>query len=61
MMRPLKSRRPAASTKVDLPSNEANILDHWFQRQFEKVQRLIQTGIDEGARLVAGGVGRPKV
>src|SRR5690606_36189506 len=27
--------------------------------QFEKVQRLIQKGIDEGARLVAGGPGRP--
>ena len=28
--------------------------------QFEKVQGLIQTGIDEGARLVAGGPGRPE-
>jgi aldehyde dehydrogenase (NAD+) len=27
--------------------------------QFDKVQRLIQQGIDEGATLVAGGVGRP--
>jgi aldehyde dehydrogenase (NAD+) len=27
--------------------------------QYEKVQRLIQVGIDEGARLVCGGVGRP--
>jgi NAD-dependent aldehyde dehydrogenases len=27
--------------------------------QFEKVQRLIQTGIDEGATLVIGGPGRP--
>jgi aldehyde dehydrogenase (NAD+) len=27
--------------------------------QFNKVQDLIQVGIDEGARLVAGGVGRP--
>lgn len=26
--------------------------------QFDKIQRLIQIGIDEGARLVAGGVGR---
>ncbi|WP_209427799.1 aldehyde dehydrogenase family protein [Pararhodobacter sp. SW119] len=29
------------------------------QAQFDKVQDLIQKGIDEGARLVAGGVGRP--
>ena len=28
--------------------------------QYEKVQRLIQIGIDEGARLVAGGTGRPE-
>jgi len=27
--------------------------------QFDKVQSLIQTGIDEGATLVCGGVGRP--
>lgn len=27
---------------------------------FDKVQGLIQTGIDEGARLVAGGLGHPK-
>ena len=28
--------------------------------QFEKVQRLIETGIAEGARLVTGGPGRPE-
>ncbi|TCP39773.1 aldehyde dehydrogenase family protein [Rhodovulum marinum] len=28
--------------------------------QFDKVQALIQTGIDEGARLIAGGPGRPE-
>ena len=27
--------------------------------QYEKVQRLIQSGIDEGATLVCGGLGRP--
>jgi aldehyde dehydrogenase (NAD+) len=27
--------------------------------QFDKIQRLIQQGIDEGATLVTGGVGRP--
>ena len=27
--------------------------------QFEKVQKYIQIGIDEGARLAAGGLGRP--
>jgi aldehyde dehydrogenase (NAD+) len=28
--------------------------------QFDKIQRLIQAGIDEGATLIAGGVGRPE-
>ncbi|MBF9029596.1 aldehyde dehydrogenase family protein [Rhodobacterales bacterium HKCCE3408] len=28
--------------------------------QFRKIQDLIQSGIDEGARLVAGGTGRPE-
>ena len=28
--------------------------------QFKKIQGLIQTGIDEGAELVTGGVGRPE-
>ncbi|MFZ1662418.1 MAG: aldehyde dehydrogenase family protein [Paracoccaceae bacterium] len=28
--------------------------------QFDKVQRLIQAGLDEGATLVCGGVGRPQ-
>jgi len=28
--------------------------------QFERVQQMIQTGIDEGARLIAGGIGRPE-
>ncbi|MBN9062681.1 MAG: aldehyde dehydrogenase family protein [Rhizobiales bacterium] len=28
-------------------------------RQFERVQRLIRTGIDEGGRIVIGGEGRP--
>ena len=29
------------------------------QMQYDKIQGLIQQGIDEGARLVAGGLGRP--
>ena len=30
------------------------------QRQWERIQSLIQTGIDEGATLVTGGLGRPE-
>ena len=29
------------------------------QKQWERVQRYIRIGIDEGARLIAGGEGRP--
>jgi aldehyde dehydrogenase (NAD+) len=29
------------------------------ETQFNKIQDLIQKGIDEGARLIAGGTGRP--
>ena len=29
------------------------------QLQYDKIQDLIRTGVDEGARLVAGGLGRP--
>ena len=30
------------------------------EAQFDKIQRLIETGMSEGARLVAGGTGRPE-
>ena len=30
------------------------------QQQWEKIQKLIQVGIDEGANLVAGGTGKPE-
>ena len=30
------------------------------EAQFDKIQRLIETGIDEGARLAVGGPGRPE-
>ena len=29
------------------------------ENQFKKIQALIQKGIDEGAKLVAGGTGKP--
>ena len=29
------------------------------QRQFEHIQNLIKVGLDEGARLIAGGLGKP--
>ena len=46
--------------KVALPSASDSELGPLLnRRQFERIQRWIQTAIDEGARLVAGGVGRP--
>jgi aldehyde dehydrogenase (NAD+) len=51
----------ANATKVDLPSNSGNHIGPLVsEAQFNKVQSMIQAGIDEGARLVAGGVGLPE-
>jgi aldehyde dehydrogenase (NAD+) len=55
------ARSTAEATKVDLPNKAGDHIGPLVSRtQFEKVQRLIQAGIDEGARLVAGGTGRPE-
>ena len=55
------ARATAESTQVDLPGKAGDHIGPLVsQAQFEKVQRLIQTGIDEGARVVAGGTGRPE-
>jgi aldehyde dehydrogenase (NAD+) len=51
----------ANSTVVGSPEDEnVKIGPISNKAQYEKVQRLIQIGIDEGARLVAGGLGRPE-
>lgn len=43
------------------PSDEATTMGPLVNdKQFEQVQKYIQAGIDEGARLVTGGVGRPE-
>jgi aldehyde dehydrogenase (NAD+) len=51
----------AKSIKVSQPSQAepGNIGPLANANQFTKVQGLIQKGIDEGARVAAGGVGRP--
>ncbi|WP_343314848.1 aldehyde dehydrogenase family protein [Brucella sp. BE17] len=52
--------KAAEVTKVGDPAQEGNHIGPLSSSvQFEKVQTLIQKGIDEGARLVAGGTGRP--
>ncbi|MEX1234992.1 MAG: aldehyde dehydrogenase family protein [Roseovarius sp.] len=55
-----KAAAIANSIKVGPASEEGDHMGPVVnQVQFDKIQDLIQQGIDEGARLVAGGVGRP--
>lgn len=55
------ARETAEATKVGEPSEEGRHIGPVVSAaQFDKIQGLIQAGIDEGARLVAGGVGRPE-
>ena len=44
---------------VNTASEVGNHIGLVSELQFTKVQDLIQKGIDEGARLVTGGLGRP--
>lgn len=55
------ARELAEATTVG-PANEPgrHIGPVVSQAQFDKIQALIETGINEGARLVAGGLGRPE-
>ena len=55
------ARRAAEATTVGNPEEEGDHIGPLFdQIQFDRVQNMIQVGIDEGANLVAGGMGRPK-
>lgn len=50
-----------AAEQVQVGTGDARAIGPVASRaQFEKVQRLIQQGIDEGATVVAGGPGRPE-
>lgn len=50
----------AAGLTVGDPSGDVGLGPVVSWAQFEKIQSLIQKGIDEGATLVIGGTGRPK-
>lgn len=55
-----EAKAAAEATSVNSASQEGRHIGPLVSElQFNKVQDLIQKGIDEGARLVAGGVGRP--
>jgi aldehyde dehydrogenase (NAD+) len=54
------AKQAAAATNVGDPTADTTNLGPLSSKaQFEKVERLIQKGIDEGAKLVAGGPGKP--
>ncbi|UWQ22104.1 aldehyde dehydrogenase family protein [Jannaschia sp. W003] len=56
-----QAREAAEATSVNAASEGGRHIGPLVsEAQFEKVQALIQAGIDEGARLVAGGTGRPE-
>ena len=55
------ARETAEMVEVGMPHEEGRHIGPLVsQIQFDKVQSLIKAGIDEGARLVAGGPGRPE-
>jgi aldehyde dehydrogenase (NAD+) len=52
--------KAAANVTPGAPDDEATTIGPVSNAvQFEKIQNLIQAGIDEGATLVCGGTGRP--
>ena len=54
------AKQVAGATKAGDPFAEDSIIGPLASKaQFEKVQRLIGQGIAEGAKLIAGGLGRP--
>jgi aldehyde dehydrogenase (NAD+) len=54
------AKRSAEATKVGDPFTDGTSIGPLASKsQFDKVQRLINEGVQEGAKLVAGGPGRP--
>ncbi len=55
------AKKAAEGTNVGDPQlQDSNLGPVVSKVQFDKIQGLIQKGIDEGARLVTGGTGRPE-
>lgn len=55
------ARRAGMTQGVGDPTREGDHLGPLFDKiQFDRVQTLIQVGIDEGARVLLGGVGKPE-
>jgi aldehyde dehydrogenase (NAD+) len=53
------ARAVAEQVKVGDPGDKTAIGPVVSKTQFDRIQRLIQSGIDAGASVVAGGTGRP--
>jgi aldehyde dehydrogenase (NAD+) len=56
----IAAKRAAATTPGDPQDEKTRIGPVVSNTQWNKIQALIQVGIDEGATLVAGGTGRPE-
>jgi aldehyde dehydrogenase (NAD+) len=54
------AREAASTVTVGDPNGNSQLGPVVNKTQFDKIQKLIQTGIDEGATLVIGGTGRPE-
>jgi aldehyde dehydrogenase (NAD+) len=55
------AKRAAETAKIGDPFTEGTSIGPLASKaQFEKVLRLINKGIEEGAQLIAGGIGRPE-
>jgi aldehyde dehydrogenase (NAD+) len=55
------AREAVAAIRLGNPLDPASTMGPLVSpAQFDKVQKLIQSGVDEGATLVAGGTGRPE-
>ena len=54
------AKKAAEDTGVGEPQKEGDHIGPLFDKiQFDRVQNMIQVGIDEGARLLTGGMGKP--
>ena len=55
------AKQAAESVQVGDPTVEGNHIGPLFDKiQYDRVQTLIQSGIDEGATLLTGGLGKPE-
>ena len=55
------AQRAADATQVGDPTQEGDHIGPLFDRiQFDRVQAMIAVGIDEGATVLAGGLGKPE-